>query len=690
MLAPASAHAGRERGVVQKLRKALTQLVDLARRDEEPGRAVLHDLRQPAEPAADDGRPARHRLENDEAEQLGDRDPAAVARDVNGRERDDGGLPDERGELLVGHGPEEAHGPPAGEPPEELAVLALGRLGIVPARADDGERRAGGQSADEAVDALVRRQPSDEQDAAPGRVRAGAKPLAIHAAVDDARPRARRAELPRRILGDGEEAVKELKQQTAPRPALEAVVGDDGAASARASDERRETARRAPEVMRVDDVRARERRREGGGDGVCRMAEVRERAKDANDQAVPFPHGRRSTEGDELAVDPARESARELERVTLSTAEDPGRAEGRRGDVNDSQLVLCLVTVGDPRRLTGGYLYHLRMAEAAAAHDARIVFLSLPERPFPLAGLAAPRVLARARALGARALLLDSIAAAFAAPWLATRSAGLPLIGVLHQPPGGIDHGPMRRRLQGALDLLAYRKARLLVVASDLLADELAAAGVARERIRVVAPGRDVAVPGDVAHDLRRGRRAAFLCVANWVERKGILELLEALARLPPETATLHLVGDDGADARYAARVRRRLSAPDLAARVVVHGPLAREDVAALYAAADAFVLPALREPFGTVWGEAMAFGLPVVGWSAANLPYLAADGREGLLARVGDVPGLARALATLAEDEALRRRLGEEARRRAATRPTWEESAAAFFAAIREVVGQA
>jgi glycosyltransferase involved in cell wall biosynthesis len=351
--------------------------------------------------------------------------------------------------------------------------------------------------------------------------------------------------------------------------------------------------------------------------------------------------------------------------------------------VHHAHLVLCLVTVGDPERLTGGYLYHLRMAEAAPAHGARIDFVSFPERVFPLGAAAAPRVFRQVRALRPHAVLLDSIAAAFAGPWLAARPAPAPLIGVLHQPPGGIDHGPWRTRVQAPLDRLAYRRAGLLIVASDLLADQLAAGGFGRERIHTVPPGRDVAAPAAPADGLRRGRAAALLCVANWIERKGILELLDAFARVPPDSATLHLAGDDRADAAYAERVRRRLSEPDLSGRVVVHGPLSRDGVAALYAGADAFVLPAFREPYGTVWGEAMAFGLPVAGWRAGNLPYLAEDGREALLVAPGDVAALGRALGALATDEALRRRLGGAARRRAAARPTWEQSAAAFFAAI-------
>jgi glycosyltransferase involved in cell wall biosynthesis len=348
-------------------------------------------------------------------------------------------------------------------------------------------------------------------------------------------------------------------------------------------------------------------------------------------------------------------------------------------------LTVSLVTLGDPGRLTGGYRYHRRMAELAPASDAAVRFVSVPDRPFPLPTLAGWAVLRRARA---DVLVLDSIAAAFLGPWLPRRS-GTPLVGSLHQPPGGIDHGPVRRRLQASMDRLAYGRARLLVVASQALGDQLTAGGYPPERIRVVPPGRDLPAPaGGHPGDLRGGRRAGLLCVANWVERKGILDLLEAVARLPGGLATLHLAGDDRADPRYGDRVRARLSRPDLAGRVVVHGPLLADRVAALYGAADVFVLPSLREPYGTVWGEAMAAGLPVVGWRAGNLPYLADDGREGLLATPGDVDGLSRALARLATDDDLRRTMAAAARRRAVARPTWAQSAALFFAALREAAG--
>lgn len=362
----------------------------------------------------------------------------------------------------------------------------------------------------------------------------------------------------------------------------------------------------------------------------------------------------------------------------------------------DHPLVVALVTVGDPNRLTGGFLYQRRIAELAPAHDAQVVVVCFAERRFPLAALDAPRVLRDTLAAGGQVIVLDSLAAALLGPWLWLHGSSLPVVGLLHQPPGGIEGGWLRRGLQRFLDKLVYRSAARLMAASGLLAEQLMQAGTAPERIVVARPGRDVAPVAvearsmrhlDDGYPLRAGRRVAALCVANWLPRKGILELLEAVARLPDELVTLHLAGDEQADPAYGPQVSERLVQADLVGRVVQHGALPREGVAALYAGADLFVLPSFEEPYGTVYGEAMALGLPVAGWRAGNLPYLIEHGREGLLVEPGDVEELARALAQLARDDALRLRMGAAARERAASWPTWDDTAATFFATLREVL---
>jgi glycosyltransferase involved in cell wall biosynthesis len=123
--------------------------------------------------------------------------------------------------------------------------------------------------------------------------------------------------------------------------------------------------------------------------------------------------------------------------------------------------------------------------------------------------------------------------------------------------------------------------------------------------------------------------------------------------------------------------------------RVIRHGRRSRGEIAALYRDADVFVLPSVREPYGTVYGEAMAAGLPVVGWRAGNLPYLARHGSEGLLVEQGDLDGLAAALETLARDEPYRLRLAAAARRRSRDFPTWEQTAGRFFTSVRTAAAQ-
>lgn len=352
---------------------------------------------------------------------------------------------------------------------------------------------------------------------------------------------------------------------------------------------------------------------------------------------------------------------------------------------------MALLTLGDPDRVTGGYLFHRRMAERAASHGADVHFVSIPDLPLAWAIVSGPRWRWDSRLRHADVVVLDSIAAAAAAPWL--RRGRIPLVGMLHQPVGGMDFHPVVRRARVPFDRWAYRSADVLMVASEWLATQLISQGISRRRLRVMPPGKDVApgVPdGDRADDsmrsaLRRGRQIAAVCVANWLPRKGILELLEALARLPDELVSLHLVGDTAPRGGYARRVRERLEAPELRDRVTVHGVVPVSALHGMYRGADAFILPSWEEPYGTVWGEAMAAGLPVIGWRAGNLPFLAEDGNEALLAPPGDVPALSRALERVARDPELRLRMGSAAASRADSRPTWDQTAAAFFSVIEQ-----
>jgi glycosyltransferase involved in cell wall biosynthesis len=346
-----------------------------------------------------------------------------------------------------------------------------------------------------------------------------------------------------------------------------------------------------------------------------------------------------------------------------------------------THLRVALVTLGDPERVTGGYLFHRHLAELAPKFDAHIDLVSFPEWRFPLPAFARSSVLRRAGA--ADVVVLDSIAAAY---WGRPRRLA-PAAAMLHQPPGGIEHGPLRTRVQSALDRRAYRGVTRKLVAAQQLADDLSAEGLGGDVI-VVPPGRDLVDPSPATRDLREDRRIAVLCVANWVRHKGIVELLDAFVLLDRDAATLHLVGDTDVDPYYSARVRARLEDPLVSSRVRVHGILSQDVVAAFYRDSDVFVLPSFKETYGTVYVEAMTWGLPVVGWDAGNLPHLITDGREGAVVPRGDVLGLRDALARLASDDEHRKKLGDAARFRASVFPTWHDTAALFFRTLRSMLG--
>jgi glycosyltransferase involved in cell wall biosynthesis len=95
-----------------------------------------------------------------------------------------------------------------------------------------------------------------------------------------------------------------------------------------------------------------------------------------------------------------------------------------------------------------------------------------------------------------------------------------------------------------------------------------------------------------------------------------------------------------------------------------------QSDVASVYRGLDIVVHASTRrEPFGRTIVEAMACGRPVVVARAGGAVELFEEGQSGLGFTPGDPDDLARAVARLVEDEALRKSLGERARTHAVER---------------------
>ena len=153
-----------ERAVTQHPRQRIAEGVDVAGLDEQTGGAVLDDLGQPADPTAYDRRGAGHGLQHRQTQKLDDGDVPAVARVVDRRKGQHRGLPVERREPVLRHRAEEAHRALARQPAQEAGVVALRWRVVMTRGPGDRELSALGDRADEAIDALVRRQAADKQD----------------------------------------------------------------------------------------------------------------------------------------------------------------------------------------------------------------------------------------------------------------------------------------------------------------------------------------------------------------------------------------------------------------------------------------------------------------------------------------------------------------------------------------------
>ena len=111
----------------------------------------------------------------------------------------------------------------------------------------------------------------------------------------------------------------------------------------------------------------------------------------------------------------------------------------------------------------------------------------------------------------------------------------------------------------------------------------------------------------------------------------------------------------------------------------VFTGLLSGEALADTYACADIFVFPSDTETFGSVTLEAMASGLPTVCADATGSRSLVVPGVTGFLADAADGEAFFEAVATLAADTTLRRRMGAAARTRS-LRFSWDETMAGLL----------
>jgi glycosyltransferase involved in cell wall biosynthesis len=326
---------------------------------------------------------------------------------------------------------------------------------------------------------------------------------------------------------------------------------------------------------------------------------------------------------------------------------------------------------------------HMCDAFARAGHEVELVTPNIPDSitadPFDYHGLPARFSVRRIGTIApgrraSRKLLSNFLYFRRAARYLRTqrydtlyaRELGFAHISVFLRDYFLEVHALPRR--PGLLDRRKWRRARGIVIITERLKEQLAAEGVAGERLFVAPDGVDLdrfAVPrsrGEARSALElpsEGRLVVYAgSLYGW---KGVQTLAGAASLLPPAVTTLFV----GGSARDAAAFREQYAGDRI--RVIGHRPY--PDVPLYLAAADVLVLPnsgrsAISRHYTSPLKlfEYMASGRPIV---ASDLPSFreVLDAQTAVLVPADDAPALAKGINTVLDDAGLAARLGARAR---------------------------
>jgi len=254
------------------------------------------------------------------------------------------------------------------------------------------------------------------------------------------------------------------------------------------------------------------------------------------------------------------------------------------------------------------------------------------------------------------------------------------------------------RRVRAWAQRAVIRAARGAIVCSGFTASQMALAGMAPERVRVVHPGvnPEEFAPPDALDEARARLEwpsgPTLLTVARLVRRKGVDTVIEALpeiAKTVPDVAYV-VIGGGPERERLLALAQDR----GVRERVRMPGSVSDEDKTAALYLCDAFVMPSrdiASEPpegFGMVYLEANLCGKPVIGANTGGVSDAIEEGVSGLLVEPDAPEQLAAAAIRLLSDLTYAKSLGEAGRRRAVDRFSWRVAAASYAAALRELTG--
>ena len=227
-----------------------------------------------------------------------------------------------------------------------------------------------------------------------------------------------------------------------------------------------------------------------------------------------------------------------------------------------------------------------------------------------------------------------------------------------------------------------------------IVQDNFSFHGATKDKVAVVNPGVVSGAPyvsSETLIDLRKVHglegKTVLLTVGRLVKRKGVDQVIKLLEAMPDDQAekfVYFVAGTGPAETELKSMVSNKQRG-----NIRFLGEISDKEKWEMYRLCDIFVMPARDidgdyEGFGIAYLEANICGKPVIAGRSGGVSDAVEDGVNGIMVDPEDLEQISQAIIRLAGDEKLRDFLGEEGRKRAIKKFSWEALALRLSKSLR------
>jgi len=342
-----------------------------------------------------------------------------------------------------------------------------------------------------------------------------------------------------------------------------------------------------------------------------------------------------------------------------------------------------LIVYGDLEQASGGYLYDRMLVAHLRKRGHHVQVISLPWRSYAgfLADNFSRRLFNTIRRLEVDLLLQDELnhPSLFLLNRRLKKETSFPIISVVHMVRSNAAVHPFLKWFYGWVER-RYLDSADGFVFNSLETKRLVNSMVFQRKPFVVAtPGgdrfRSRVPPAEIRARARQPGPLRVLFLGSLTRHKAPHLLLEAAAKLGPETIYLTLAGRQDVQPDYVRYLRRLAARRGLGGWVHFIGHLEGKFLASRLKRSQVLAVPSAYEGYGIAYLDGLGFGLPAIGTRAGGAKEIIRHGKNGYLIPAGNVAEVARAFKKLHEDRQRLTRMSLSALRSFQTFPSWKES---------------